>query len=135
VFPRDRVCLRNINVDTLQKGDTEDNNNNNNNITKFLGKKFFCRITRRPFHYMLQFTCVLKFLLKCAPSSYVLTAQLISRGGLSLSGNSCKVVNTGAMAFVFHGKKLQKTGAWLRLITLHINTLTNTKNKCSINVA
>jgi hypothetical protein len=28
------VCLRNISVDTLHKGDTEDNNNNNNN--KFL---------------------------------------------------------------------------------------------------
>jgi hypothetical protein len=26
------VCLRNISVDTLHKGDTEDNNNNNNNI-------------------------------------------------------------------------------------------------------
>jgi hypothetical protein len=25
------VCLRNILVDTLHKGDTEDNNNNNNN--------------------------------------------------------------------------------------------------------
>jgi len=31
VFPWDTVCLRNINVDTLHKGDTEDNNNNNNN--------------------------------------------------------------------------------------------------------
>ena len=31
VFPRDVVCLRNISVDTLHKGDTEDNNNNNNN--------------------------------------------------------------------------------------------------------
>jgi hypothetical protein len=33
------VCLRNISVDTLQKGDTEDdddNNNNNNNIQKTL---------------------------------------------------------------------------------------------------
>jgi len=29
VFPRDKVCLRNISVDTLHKGDTEDNNNNN----------------------------------------------------------------------------------------------------------
>jgi hypothetical protein len=29
VFPRDRVCLRNISVDTLHKGDTMDNNNNN----------------------------------------------------------------------------------------------------------
>jgi hypothetical protein len=25
------VCLRNISVDALHKGDTEDNNNNNNN--------------------------------------------------------------------------------------------------------
>jgi hypothetical protein len=25
------VCLRNISVDTLHKGDTENNNNNNNN--------------------------------------------------------------------------------------------------------
>ena len=24
-------CLRNVSVDTLHKGDTEDNNNNNNN--------------------------------------------------------------------------------------------------------
>jgi len=31
VFPRGMVCLRNISVDTLHKGDTEDNNNNNNN--------------------------------------------------------------------------------------------------------
>jgi hypothetical protein len=31
VFPRDMVCLKNISVDTLHKGDTEDNNNNNNN--------------------------------------------------------------------------------------------------------
>jgi len=44
VFPRDMVFLRNVSVDTLHKGDTEDddnddydddnnnNNNNNNNI-------------------------------------------------------------------------------------------------------
>jgi len=35
MFPRDMVCLRNISVDTLHKGDTEDNDddddNNNNN--------------------------------------------------------------------------------------------------------
>ena len=31
MFPRDMVCLRNMSVDTLHKGDTEDNNNNNNN--------------------------------------------------------------------------------------------------------
>ena len=39
VFPRDMICLRNISIDTLHKGDTEDddddddddNNNNNNN--------------------------------------------------------------------------------------------------------
>jgi hypothetical protein len=40
VFPRDMVCLKNISVDTLHKGNTDDddddndnnNNNNNNNI-------------------------------------------------------------------------------------------------------
>jgi len=38
MFPRDMVCLRNISVDTLHKGDTEDDddddddNNNNNNF-------------------------------------------------------------------------------------------------------
>jgi hypothetical protein len=36
VFPRDMVCLRNICINTLQKGakndsDYDDNNNNNNN--------------------------------------------------------------------------------------------------------
>ena len=31
MFPRDTVCLRNISVDTLHTGDTEDNNNNNKN--------------------------------------------------------------------------------------------------------
>jgi hypothetical protein len=30
MFPRDMVCLRNISVDILHKGDTEDNNNNKN---------------------------------------------------------------------------------------------------------
>ena len=29
MFPRDMVCLRNISVDTLHKGETEDNNDNN----------------------------------------------------------------------------------------------------------
>jgi len=31
VFPRDIVCLRNMSVNTLHKGDDDDNNNNNNN--------------------------------------------------------------------------------------------------------
>jgi hypothetical protein len=31
MFPRDMVCLRNVSVDTLHKGDTDDNNNNKNN--------------------------------------------------------------------------------------------------------
>jgi hypothetical protein len=38
MFPRDMVCLRNISVDTLHKGDTEDDDdddNNNNNKSKF----------------------------------------------------------------------------------------------------
>jgi hypothetical protein len=34
MFLRDMVCLRNISVDTLHKGDTEDNNNNGNMIKK-----------------------------------------------------------------------------------------------------
>jgi len=36
MFPRDMVCLRDISVDTLHKGDTEDDDadddNNNNNL-------------------------------------------------------------------------------------------------------
>jgi len=47
MFPRDMVCLRNISVDNLHKGDTEDddddddddddnNNNNNNNNNKLM---------------------------------------------------------------------------------------------------
>jgi hypothetical protein len=31
MFPRDMVCPRNISVDTLYKGDTEDDDDNNNN--------------------------------------------------------------------------------------------------------
>jgi len=31
VSPRDMVCLRNMCMDTLHKGDNDDNNNNNNN--------------------------------------------------------------------------------------------------------
>ena len=31
MFPRDMVCFRNISVDILHKGDTEDINNNSNN--------------------------------------------------------------------------------------------------------
>jgi len=31
VFPRDIVCLRNISINTLQKGDDDDDDNNNNN--------------------------------------------------------------------------------------------------------
>jgi hypothetical protein len=48
------VCLRNISVDTLHKGDSEDdddddddNNNNNNNPGAFFGKQtlLFCSYT------------------------------------------------------------------------------------------
>ena len=31
MFPRDMVCLRNISVDTLHKGDTEDDDDDDNN--------------------------------------------------------------------------------------------------------
>jgi hypothetical protein len=40
MFPRDMVCLRNICVDTLHKGDTDDDDdnddNNNNNMKSFI---------------------------------------------------------------------------------------------------
>jgi hypothetical protein len=43
------VCLRNISVDTLHKGDTEDddddddnNNNNNNNNNRFCASRLCC---------------------------------------------------------------------------------------------
>jgi hypothetical protein len=32
MFPRDMDCLRNISVDTLHKGDTENDDNNDNNF-------------------------------------------------------------------------------------------------------
>jgi hypothetical protein len=31
MFPRDTVCLRNISVDTLHKGETDNDDDNNNN--------------------------------------------------------------------------------------------------------
>jgi hypothetical protein len=34
MLPRDMVCLRNIRVDTLHKGDTDDDDDNNNNTIK-----------------------------------------------------------------------------------------------------
>ena len=41
LFPRDTVCLRNISVDTLHKGDTGDNNNNKDEMQK---RGFMCRL-------------------------------------------------------------------------------------------
>jgi len=37
LFPRDIVCLRNVSINTMHKGDDDDdnNNNNNNNNNKF----------------------------------------------------------------------------------------------------
>jgi hypothetical protein len=35
----DMICLRNVNVDTLHKGDSEDNNNNNNNNNNYREKQ------------------------------------------------------------------------------------------------
>ena len=32
VFPRDIVCLRNISINTLHKGDDDDDDNNNNEL-------------------------------------------------------------------------------------------------------
>jgi len=36
MFPNDMVCLRNISVDTLRKGDTEDDDDDNNNLLLLL---------------------------------------------------------------------------------------------------
>jgi hypothetical protein len=41
VFPRDMVCLRNISVDTLHKGDTEDDDDDDNNFKKRLGPELY----------------------------------------------------------------------------------------------
>jgi hypothetical protein len=42
LFPRDMVCLRNISVDTLHKGDTEyDDDDNDNNTFYNIFKKTF----------------------------------------------------------------------------------------------
>jgi len=42
MLPRDMVCLRNISIDTLHKGDTEDDDDddddNNNNNNRFLSE-------------------------------------------------------------------------------------------------
>jgi hypothetical protein len=40
MFPRDMVCLRNVSVDTVHKGETEDNNNNNKGATGTIAKSF-----------------------------------------------------------------------------------------------
>ena len=34
VFPRDMVCLRNMCVDTLHKGDNDDDDDDNNNMPR-----------------------------------------------------------------------------------------------------
>jgi hypothetical protein len=53
MFPRDMVCLRNISVDTLDKGNTEDNNNNNNNNNNtwatFLGNMILRNNRKQPY--------------------------------------------------------------------------------------
>jgi hypothetical protein len=50
MFSRDMVCLRNISVDTLQKGDIDDDDNdddddsnNNNNIEHLSGKYYLLK--------------------------------------------------------------------------------------------
>ena len=60
MFPRDVVCLRNISVDTLHKGDTEDNNNNNNNMVtsirlNYLIAEKFCLLRNTATYNMGEF--------------------------------------------------------------------------------
>jgi hypothetical protein len=48
------VCLRNISVDTLHKGDTEDNNNNNNNNSNNnMARRDLVRRQRQQCHLLL----------------------------------------------------------------------------------
>jgi len=44
MFPRDVVCLRNININTLHKGDDDDDDDNNNNNESAYNSKvaFLC---------------------------------------------------------------------------------------------
>jgi hypothetical protein len=42
MFPRDMVCLRNISVDTLHKGDTEDDDNDDDDDNNNKPKKILC---------------------------------------------------------------------------------------------
>jgi hypothetical protein len=65
MFPRDMVCFRNGSVDTLHKGDTEDNNNNNNNnakwsillpVTRQMKRFLRMRNTAYRFHVIAVFT-------------------------------------------------------------------------------
>jgi len=53
------VCLRNISVDTLHKGDTEDDDNNNNNNNNN-NKPSFTLYTNKPL-----FICVFIYLFTC----------------------------------------------------------------------
>jgi hypothetical protein len=71
MFPRDMVCLRNISVDTLHKGDSEDdddeNNNNNNNNNNEINTFPPVAIKSQEISYVLRFKvqpssgCVYKF--------------------------------------------------------------------------
>jgi len=46
VFPRDMVCLRNISVDVLHKGNTKDNNNINNNNNNNVLERYNWRVLK-----------------------------------------------------------------------------------------
>jgi hypothetical protein len=43
VFPRNTVCLKNISVDTLHKGETDDDDNNNNKYKELANEKCVMR--------------------------------------------------------------------------------------------
>jgi hypothetical protein len=65
MFPRDMVCLRNISVNTLHKGDNDDdnddgNNNNNNNNNNHRDNT---RAVRRETKLALLNQCKINFIL------------------------------------------------------------------------
>ena len=73
MFHRDMVCLRNISVDTLHKGDTEDddddddnnNNNNNNNNTKWPKGPAKCILQYAWYFFLTEFTTIVRNEIPC----------------------------------------------------------------------
>jgi len=56
VFPRDIVCLRNININTLHKGNDDDDDDNNNNNNKLGLKSPHFMLMQKPSSFLTEDT-------------------------------------------------------------------------------